>query len=192
MTRKPDIKPRVKPCSDCPTLITKKATRCAPCNRKFMAGDPAIRQNRSEAVSRFFRDNPDKASENARRAAKARLANPVNLERLRATMRAIQVLSYTPEVLARRDFKASRAKVINAQMAWCPPEYRKMYFDIMRRRRKTSAYAKAIVLARIKADEAQLSPFEKQERALARGAQLVSNDRGPSLDRPSLYGKMAG
>ncbi len=61
----------------------------------------------------------------------------------------------------------------------------------------TCAEARAAIENQIEVDGrrakvTELSPFERQERALRKGAQLVSNDRGPSLDRPSLYGKMVG
>lgn len=187
--RKPVILPRVKPCSDCPTLITAKANRCAPCNRAFLATDPAVCRKRSDSVSRFFRENPAKASENARSAAAARMAKPSNREKARATMQAIQRLSWTPEAIARRDYEARAAKRSDTLLAWCPKAYRPLYAELMKARDMRAAYAKEVVLGQIAADAKRAksalqpakpvltteSPFERQERAMRQGAALQDN-----------------
>jgi hypothetical protein len=49
--------------------------------------------------------------------------------------------------------------------------------------------AKKIILADIAAKAAKISPFERQERALARGGKLVANDRGPSFGEAIDYGE---
>jgi hypothetical protein len=97
-------------------------------------------------------------------------------------------MSRTPENLAKRDFKAAGRKISARHLSWCPEAYREAYRAI-RAKGVPVPDAKRIVLAQHRADEARLSPFERQERALARGGKLVANDRGPSFGEAVDHGE---
>lgn len=172
-------KPRTKQCIDCPTMVTATATRCKPCNHTHITYSPEMRAKRAASIARFFRENPGKAHEQAVKSAAARMANPVQAERLRQHMRAVQHLSCTPEEIAKRDGTARRMKQYETTMAWCPPEYRDLYNEVMKSSRVRFSEAKAMILAQIATDKAReernLSPFERQERALRNGAGLQDN-----------------
>lgn len=94
-----------------------------------------------------------------------------------------------PETEKRRLAALVEANKRRVYLPWCPPEYHAEYRRMIMHRRFKAHEAKAIILAQIKADLAKLSPFERQERALRNGAQLIANDQKPSLANPGFYGE---
>ncbi len=65
-------------------------------------------------------------------------------------------------------------------LGWCPPERRAEYRHLTRDKRIKAADARRIILDTIAAERARaenLSPFERQERALRKGAKIIANDR---------------
>lgn len=93
-----------------------------------------------------------------------------------------------PEV--RDKIRATRARVgkmlRERALGWCPPEHLKEYKYLVKKRDVGSVKAKEIIVARMKAEVAALSPFERQMRALERGARLVPNYVKPIFGFPSL------
>ncbi len=69
---------------------------------------------------------------------------------------------------------ANRRRAYNP---WLPREYHAEYRRMVSNRGFTATEARQVIEAQIKADNAKLSPFERQERALAKGAALVANER---------------
>jgi hypothetical protein len=97
----------------------------------------------------------------------------------------------TPETEARRIAALVEANRRRVYLPWLPPEhreeYRAQYRSMVSNRKFKAEEARQIILADIRAKTAKLSPFERQERALARGARLVANDIKPSLANPGVY-----
>lgn len=85
----------------------------------------------------------------------------------------------TPETEARRIAALVEANKRRVYLPDIPGEYRKEYRSMVSNRGFRADEARRIILAEIAAQKAKLSPFERQERALANGAKLVANDRAP-------------
>ncbi len=115
-----------------------------------------------------------------------RLADPAFVAKRVEGIKAKWRLPEFREVMGQRGPKISETK-----MGWCPPAYRADYLYFTRRLHLKADEARRLVRDQIKADkarvEARLSPFDRQMRALERGAQLVANDARPGLDRPGVY-----
>lgn len=186
-------RPEGGPCVGCGSGLHQKNTTgyCRPCFARKNAGDPLIRAKIARAYSEHAKRNPQAVRERARKAAATKKANPELIARLAETMRQqVQPKSCTPEAIARRDLHARGRKISATKLAWCPVEYRPLYTALMRDHGLKRAEAWEIVKKQMAADRtrlASLSPFERQERALANGAHLVANDQKPSLARPGVY-----
>lgn len=175
-------------CSGCAVVITNGSVSglCKPCALK------AGRSPKNDAKRR------------AGRAHKL-ATDPTYREKLRANMRRVSLAaSADPEVTARRRERGHymyahylntpevRAKIAATRprvsklltersLAWCPHQYRDDYLFLTQKKRIPSKEAKAMILAQAKEEQARLSPFERQERALAKGVGLAANDAAPSL-----------
>ena len=157
-----------------------KTGMCKSCHARFVSSDPASSAKRAASVALYAKQNPGAMRERARRAGATKRANPEMLETLRRQMRAIQLLSYTPEAMARRDPADRGRKATRTKLAWCPAEYINEYLWLCKSKCLSTKDAKAIILEQVAAVEARLSPFERQERALAQGGKLIANDAAPS------------
>jgi hypothetical protein len=180
-------------CSECPKPISdkNKVGKCKSCNLKAQNGEKTFTRARLSSLlqSPSMRAGTPERRRAAIKAAAKRMENPEYREWLANNMReVVGPLSRTPENLAKRDTKAAGRKLSARLLAWCPEHLRPLYREI-RRKGVPCAEAKASILAEHRRAEAELSPFERQERALARGARLVANDRGSSLDSPADYGE---
>ncbi len=182
-------------CAGCEKPINDKSTsgKCRTCFNLVLNADPENRRKIAEGVRRFARENPESMREQARRAGQAKRNNPETLAKLRERMRLIQPLSYTPEAMARRDMKARGQKTREFRLAWCPVEYRDQYSSLVNQKGLRKPEAQAMILAHVAADkarsEAALSPFERQERALRNGAQIVANHCAPQFGQAIDYGE---
>lgn len=192
-------------CADCSTPIRATRNRAGRCSRCILISrnaDPEYQAKRAAALSVKWSDPNYKAKMRAESRAHAiRLAKDprVRAARRRAGKAAIARL-FEPEVRA-KTLKAvsERAGKTNSErrMAWCPAEYRHLYRYLVKTKRIPGSEARKAVFEQVKADreraatkpEESLSPFERQERALARGAKLVANDRGPSFGEAADYGE---
>jgi hypothetical protein len=189
-------------CSDCSTAITNfaKSGRCRACNTARRNKDPEMTAKRMAGKRRAMSD-PIKyaracqiARDNIRRA----MADPEKRAKAVERGKVKAALHFnTPEGRAwcnRPEVRARAAKSLSeTRMAWCPPEYRAQYFELMRLRLCSAAEGRQFISDQIAKDRARLllreSPFERQDRALARGAKLVANDRGPSFGEAIDYGE---
>ena len=171
-------------CLDCPADLPDRNTsgRCRRCFLRHGNSDPAFTARRLNGLraSPVMQAGSPLRSATARKAATARMANPEYVAWLRAHMRDV-VAPRGLAAIAKMDRTDIGKRQSEQLMAWCPPEYRDFYRYIKRHKGLGKPEAQAIIRAQIKADEARLSPFERQERALARGGQLVANDAQPSL-----------
>lgn len=162
-----------------------KTGNCKPCNMKVFNADPAAQAKRAESFRRKLREDP---LELARRRAQCRqnvrnaLARPEVREAWVARARKVYDLMRTPEALEKKRVGHAAAMQRRAakQLAWCPPEKRERYDYLVYTKRLRAAEARAIILAEIKAELDAMSPFERQMRALERGAKLVANDARPA------------
>lgn len=169
-------------CSDCEIGITDQSTT-GKCKRCFMRGVGSDRETisrRAATVKYKCRTVQGYLANKARvvnaNRNKAMLANPERWELFWSDL--------TPEQEQRR-----RAALIafnkRDRLPWLPDDRRDDYFTLIKNRRFTAREAKEIILneiaAKHRAAEARLSPFERQERAIQRGGQLVANDTVPSL-----------
>lgn len=176
-------------CSGCPTTIRDDniSGRCKPCATAFNNRLPETIEKRRTGWRKRL-ENPQHYADlcltakiNSRRA----MQDPV--KRAKAQERARKIYTEylaTPEMRARLNSPELRArrgrKVSEHRMSWCPPEYRALYYEIRRKIAGPASEARAAVFTQIAKDTADLSPFERQMRALERGAKLVANDARPS------------
>jgi hypothetical protein len=185
-------------CSDCGSKISYRNTTgmCLACGNRQRAKDPAYRAKQQAGLDRKWSDPAYRAKMSAKaKAHAARLAlDPAIQEVRRAAGQKTWRRLFEPEIRAKclHAVRERSGKTQSAnRIAWCPPEYREQYWFMRRTKRMTLAECKEIIadqIAREKRRElASLSPFERQERALANGAMLVANDQKPSLDRPGIY-----
>lgn len=183
-------------CSACAIGIgdLNKSGRCKPCNIRALNTDHDLRLRRGATQARQLRENPHlyrrKCAILAANRAKARI-NPEYVAMLKA--QGPRLNSYrTPETEARRIAALIKANK-RRRHTWLPDCYREDYRKMIRHSRMRAVEAKRIILEQVEADKrratAALSPFERQQRALERGATLVANDRGHSLDNPGNYGE---
>ena len=174
-------------CSVCGTSIcdSNRSGQCKPCNLRTLNADPDIARRKGESLKRRHREDP---LELARRQAQMRqnvrtaMSRPEVREAWVARARKSFPLMWTPEALAKK--KAGHAAAMRRraerQLAWCPAHKRERYEELVYTKRWRAADAKATVLAEIRAELESLSPFERQMRALERGAKIVANDARPS------------
>jgi hypothetical protein len=188
------VKPLSKRYSDnrrcsCSKRITNanRSGLCKSCLMRSLNADPALMKQRGETQSRILRENPYAYARKCATLARNRQCRSVESMRSAAVRLAVY---RTPENEAKRVAALIEANK-RRRHAWLPEQYRADYFSMLKSRGFRAAEAKAIILAQVAADkvraEASLSPFERQERALANGARLVANDQKPSLDRPGIY-----
>ena len=178
-------------CSKCPTPIsdTNKCGMCKSCNLTAQNYDKEFKQKRIKSLLDHptMRAGTPERRLAARKAAATRMANPEFRERLTKFMReVVGPKGRSPEVLAKKDMKAAGRKISARQLWWCPESHWEVYRAI-RRKGVPCDEAKAMTLAQYRADQAAMSPFERQERALAKGARLIANDIKPSLANPGYY-----
>lgn len=167
-------------CLDCEIPIPDaNATGCCrKCGMARQNRDPEFQARRVAAVRDCdaLKAGSPARIEAARKAVITRMANPVYVAWLKEQMRSVVGPAGRN---AYRDHKAAGRKISEFYMKWCPVEYRPLYHEIKRAGGLNKAEAQELILAQIRDDLAKLSPFERQERALAKGAALVANDRGP-------------
>jgi hypothetical protein len=180
-------------CSKCPTPIsdTNKCGMCRSCNLKAQNREKDFTRRRLSSLLNHptMRAGTPERRRAALKAAATRMSNPEYREWVTNFMRdVVGPMSRTPENIAKRDFKAAGRKISARYLSWCPEAYRDAY-RAMRAKGVPVRDAKAAIFAQRKADEASLSPFERQERALARGAKLVANDRGPMFGEAVDHGE---
>lgn len=180
-------------CSECsaPIRDANKGGRCRACTlRSQNLTNAEFTDRRLEALRASAKQaigSPGRRAA-ARKAAAVRMSDPDYRARLIEFMRTVvSPASRKPENMAKRNARAASAKRSAIQMSWCPEEYRPLYLKL--RPRLRAAGAKAAVLEQIAKDKANLSPFERQMRALERGAKLVANDTKPLFGQPADYGE---
>lgn len=169
-------------CLDCngPVSTQSKTGRCRKCAFAHTKANPAIEAKRLSALDSIWHgaEHRQWRQDNARKAAATRMVDPVYVATITERMRRVQPLSLTPEALAKRNQREVQARRHREKITWCP-DHKLDAFRLLRRKKFTVAEAKALILAEIEREEARLSPFERQERALQRGAKLVANDLLP-------------
>lgn len=161
-------------CKDCCDTLRKpetEALRIAALRAK-MANDPAYRCRVRENMRRVGTEaGKDPVLTAARRErGKWLYANKLDCDEVRA-----KIIATRPAV----------GRMLRQQkLGWMPEEYWGDYLFLIRNKRLKKVEAREIILAQIAADKARrtgngLSPFERQERALANGAKLIANGCGP-------------
>jgi hypothetical protein len=185
------------PCVKCGAeLCSKNSTGfCRPCFARKNSQDPAVRAKFGAACAAHMKANPHLVRERAKKAANTKRANPELMAKLADVMRQkVQPKSCTPEALARREYKERGKNIRKAKVPWCPPEYMAEYRWLCDSKLLLAADARRIIeekmaadRRRAKATRPELSPFERQERALANGAAIIANDQKPSLANPGIY-----
>jgi hypothetical protein len=165
-----------------------KSGLCRPCFMARLHSDPERGKKVSEGIRKWL-ENPDNRARHraaAKRAGITKRMNPEFRAKAAKTMREIaQPICVATGLNMRRDWRKMRKLALEARWAWCPPEYRDAYRAI-RDKGILAGEAKRILAEQIKADLAKLSPFERQMRALERGASLVANDPKPIFGIPTI------
>lgn len=186
-------------CLGCESPIRDHAPgeRCRRCSTIALNADPEFQAKRLAGLrsAAALQPGTEQRRRAGRKSAQKRMANPFYTAWLKNLVKnVVQPASQTAEARAKRDDAAAGRKISERKLSWCPVEYRSEYRRLVVSKGIKAAEARQIILAQIKADRAKadnLSPFEKQERALARGGQIVANDQKPSLASPGIYGDAA-
>lgn len=183
-------------CKSCGKTVSAQCRTgyCRPCYTRKINSDPEIIAKRKAATERLWADPMHRAKMaaiarqmgiNARKDPKYRQWLTEHGKRL-----CREVLS-RPDVAHKANCSETKLRARDkrraTQIAWCPEEYRDQFFYLLRTKRIPYAEARRMVEEQRKADLANLSPFERQMRALQNGAQLVANDQKPSLANPGIY-----
>lgn len=149
--------------------------RCRACFVAHFLTDPEIAERR---LSGTIASNKDPALAR-RRVAKILALSKTPEGRAARRERARAIVHRTilsPEAVAKAHTpEAEKARGLartERLLGWCPAEYRDHYRCLLRRHFR-KAEAKARTLAKIAADRAAMSPFERQMAALRNGARLV-------------------
>jgi hypothetical protein len=185
-------------CSDCDKAIpdANLSGRCKSCATIRSNKTPEMRKKRSEGWKKRLADPVLYARVCATAKANSRKAMADPVKRAEAAERGRKIYREyldTPEMRARLaspEMLAQRGRSVSKhRMAWCPPEYRELYYELRRKIPGPANEARAAILDQAKADFAKLSPFERQMRALEKGAKLVANDSRPTFGEAVDYGE---
>lgn len=183
-------------CKSCGKPVSRKCRTgyCRTCFTAKLNSDPELIARRKAAADRRWADPIQRAKMaaiarqmgiNARKDPQFRKWLSDNGRRL-----CHEVLS-RPDIAAKANCSETKLRARDkrraTQIAWCPEEYREQFFYLLRTKRIPYAEARRMVEEQRKTDIANLSPFERQQRALEKGAQLVANDQRPSLANPGIY-----
>ena len=185
------MKPRSHACLDCPILITAKSVRCRACSTRHVNSRADVAEKRNSAIRAKFEEpaHREKMAQVARaNSEKARQDPEFRAWLIEHGKRQRAGPLTTPE--ARVAYLAtgpSRGrKRTETVLGWCPREHRAEYHHLVRAKRIPAGEAKRLILDMMAAKQAmkdrkpvvqQLSPFERQERAIQAGAGLRANDR---------------
>jgi hypothetical protein len=187
-------------CAGCPIPISNYAVTdyCRSCARARNNKIPELTAKRAEGKRRAMKDplKYARACQVAKANIRKAMADPVKRAKFVELGRLKAATHFnTPEGRAwcnRPEVRERAGRSLSeTRMAWCPLEYREQYKQLTRLKVCTAGEAREMILEQIERDRVRarsnLSPFERQERALARGAQLVANDQKPSLANPGIY-----
>lgn len=185
-----------KPCA-CGKSVMGQRDVCRSCFFAALNRDPAHIAKRNAGIAARWA-KPGERERQAlicKRSVAKRDATPGMRDRYREIGKASRKHLSRPDVLAKTFAPETNARrtssMIEARLGWCPPEYRDEYRALRSSRGITAPEARRMILDMIEAKRAKaekaLSPFERQMRALERGAQLVANDQKASLSNPGVF-----
>lgn len=179
---------RQKPCADCGKTLSFKneSGRCASCFAKLVNADPELTKRRADGLRHKIATDPMFAAK--LRAVAAEMGFKAGRDPELRKRRVAHGKWMWENVLSRPDVRAKNLAAVKGNgpkqsaywMGWCPPEYRDEYRFLTKTKKLSRPEAQAVIFAEIARKEAALSPFERQERALQRGAQIVANDAAPN------------
>jgi hypothetical protein len=216
MSKRPSTVPLSRNCSDCGTPISQQSKgRCKSCATAYYNRLPETKIKRAEGWKKRLAD-PEKYAQVCRVAARnsqKAMADPVKLAEAQERARNMYRLYLdTPE--SRAKVLASRAsagrKLSEYRLAWCPPEYRELHHENVKKHRIPAALSREMIERRIANDKALkniedalyflrkfapvqvlengyrygnaiLTPAEIIARAKVRGCFLAENDDDPGL-----------
>jgi hypothetical protein len=170
--------------------------RCALCALAELNADPEHQAKRLAGIKRKFEDDPAYAAAARERCRRVGLKAGQDPE-LRARRVEAGRERYA-NILSRPDIREKAIASIKARvgaklraraLSWCPEYLWPEYQYLRKVKRLPAAEAREIVLQEHARREAALSPFERQMRALEKGAKLVATDARPSLSNPGNYGE---
>ena len=140
-------------CLDCSAAVSAKAARCRPCSTRRINADPELAARRDAATRARNADPGVKAATAARLAAYMATMPEAHREQRREQGRRAARLLHSPEVRARNQSQATRARagvsITATKLCWCPPPLRGRYRELTRTKHFTAAEARAIIEAEI-------------------------------------------
>ncbi|MCK0531468.1 hypothetical protein [Sphingobium agri] len=165
----------------------RKTKLCIQCSRSANGRHPDKIAKSRDAMLRRMADPTIKA-ETLRRAHdgfRKRMADDPQMraemvERCRTLGKSMLGHKHMPAAgPARRKAVESRRRTL---FSWCPAEYFEQYRHLVYAKRVRAADARAIVEQQIKADEANMSAFDKQLHRLRRGEATIVQKFTPKVD----------
>jgi hypothetical protein len=160
MSKRPSTVPLSRNCSDCGTPISQQSKgRCKSCATAYYNRLPETKIKRAEGWKKRLAD-PEKYAQVCRVAARnsqKAMADPVKLAEAQERARNMYRLYLdTPE--SRAKVLASRAragrKLSEYRLAWCPPEYRELHHENVKKHRIPAALSREMIERRIANDKA--------------------------------------
>lgn len=170
-------------CLSCPNPITarSKSGLCRPCcarrNALAMNRNPAFMASVKAGVARYFADPENRARRSRDLRARFERMTPAEMEERREWGRHLhREYLMRPDIIAKRNAPEVRAiiaqKNTDRALAWCPPDRRAEYFNLIAKKFK-SAEARAIIEETIPGTVA----YARRHIANANDARAIMRDR---------------
>lgn len=180
-------------CTDCdkPICRTNRSGYCKPCcvMHNFHSGENAAKRKANATAAVQSAEHRQRQSRNAIRMHADRRDDAEWQARLKRQGAALRFHPTYEE-----SWRAGRKRGIEQGYAWCPPEFREAYATL--RKKVGAAEAKALVMIDVERAErervASLSPFQRQEERLRKGASVVAKFNPRRADPSYTLGGVVG
>lgn len=169
----------------CRPFRGRKTRLCAACNRSANGRNPNKNRLNREAMKRHMSDPAyrERALRRAHEGYRKRMAADPDM-RARISAQAKAMAATRAGIAAQPSGSEPRRRAVESRrrtlLGWCPEAYLPEYQRLVYSKRLRAAEARAIIEAQIKADEARLTPHERQLQKIAHGAQLTRKFVAPS------------
>jgi hypothetical protein len=156
-------------CADCPTTVSRRATRCIPCSNRAIARNPEVRA-KIAARARINAADPEKRAAMTKRnraITAAIMADPVQVERRRELGRLYG--GFNIGATRSPDIRAKAGEAISStKLRHIPAAYRDMYRNLAKQGHSAADRTRMVT--------AQITADEDRARASARSSVLARHE----------------